>query len=162
MIIIAALAESTSALNNEHDFQVVNDWARATPWLHGLMTWYAGTGAVLFAGLLIAGWWFARRGADPRRMAVALWAALAAVIAVGVNQPLVGVVREERPYVVLPHALLLVGTLGGFLFPLRPRHHGRRGCGRTAAALMAPRTARHPRSTADGLLPRLRGRTLAA
>jgi hypothetical protein len=55
MIITAALAESNGPLNNQHDFQVVNDWARGTPWLHGLMTWYAGTGAVLFAGLLIAG-----------------------------------------------------------------------------------------------------------
>ena len=123
---------------------MVNDWARGTPWLHGLITWYAGTGAMLFAGLLIVGWWFARRGAGPRRMAIAIWAALAAVIAVGVNQPLVGVVREQRPYVVLPHALLLVRTLGGFLLPLRPRHDGRRGRGRTAAALMAPRTARQP------------------
>jgi undecaprenyl-diphosphatase len=117
MIITAALAESNSPLDNQHDFQVVNDWARGTPWLHGLMTWYAGTGAVLFAGLLIAGWWLARRAADPRRMAIALWAALAAVIAVGVNQPLVNSVREQRPYVVLPHALLLVGRSADFSFP---------------------------------------------
>ena len=46
----------------------VNDFARATPWLHGPLVLYAGYGLVVFAGLLVAGWWIARKAGDPVRM----------------------------------------------------------------------------------------------
>ena len=42
-------------------FLTVNGFARSTPWLHGPLGVYAGYGLVLFAGLLIVGWWIARR-----------------------------------------------------------------------------------------------------
>src|SRR6478752_808681 len=70
-------------------FFSVNDFARATPWLHGALGLYAGYGMVVFAGLLVAGWWIARRGADTTTMAAGLFlvnrrlgfiAALAAVL----------------------------------------------------------------------------------
>jgi hypothetical protein len=51
-------------------FGQVNDFARSTGWLHAPMLAYATYGVVLFAGLLLAGWWIARdRG--PRVMAAA-------------------------------------------------------------------------------------------
>jgi membrane-associated phospholipid phosphatase len=102
---------------NRHDFTVVNDFARHTAWLHGFMKLYAGDGVVLFALLLLAGWWIARRSALPRRMAVALWAGIGTVAAVGVNQPIVNAVKERRPYVAMPHTLLLVHRSADFSFP---------------------------------------------
>lgn len=100
-------AAASGPLDNRHDFLVVNDWARHTGWLHGAMTAYAGYGVVLFALLLLAGWWVARRSGDARRMALALWAPIATVVAVAVNQPIVASVHEARPYTVLSHILVL-------------------------------------------------------
>lgn len=102
---------------NRHDFTVINTFARHTAWLHGFMKLYAGDGVVLFALLLLAGWWIARRSAVSRRVAVALWAGIGTVVAVGVNQPIVNAVKEKRPYVAMPHALLLVHRSADFSFP---------------------------------------------
>jgi membrane-associated phospholipid phosphatase len=108
---------SPGPLNNRHDFLVVNDWARHTGWLHGAMKLYAGDGIALFAVLLIVGWWIARRSNDPRRMASALWAGIGTIVAVGVNQPIVNGVKENRPYVTLHHTLLLVSRSTDYSFP---------------------------------------------
>ena len=88
-------------------FLSVNDFARATPWLHGPLRLYAGYGLVVFAGLLVAGWWIARRDGDPTRMAAALWAPLGTLLAVAVNQPIVALVHEARPYDALTGILVL-------------------------------------------------------
>ena len=88
-------------------FSSVNDFARATPWLHGPMSLLAGYGLVVFAGLLLAGWWIARRDGDPIRMAAALWAPLGTLLAVAVNQPIVALVQEQRPHDALPGILVL-------------------------------------------------------
>lgn len=108
---------STSVWNNRHDFQVVNDWARHTAWLHEVMRLYAVDGVALFGVLLVLGWWLARRAADPRRMAVALWAGLGTLVAVALNQPIVAAVHEKRPYQALPHTLLLVSRSADYGFP---------------------------------------------
>lgn len=113
----AVFAASSSPLNNRHDFEVVNDFARRTGWLHGFMTFYAGKGPILLGALLVAGWWLARRSSKPRRVATAFWTALATVIAVAVNQPIVHAVHEQRPYQRLPHALVLVRRTSDFSFP---------------------------------------------
>ena len=77
-------------------FGGMNEFARDTGWLHAPMLAYATYGVVLFAGLLLAGWWVAReRG--PRTMAAALWTGAATLIAVGANQPIVNGVHEARP-----------------------------------------------------------------
>ena len=91
-------------------FLSVNDFARASPWLHGPLTAYANDAVVLFAALLLAGWWIARRGDDQLRMAAALWAPLGTLIAVAVNQPIVALFHEQRPY----------DTLGGILVLATP------------------------------------------
>ncbi|HEY5114657.1 MAG TPA: phosphatase PAP2 family protein [Nakamurella sp.] len=88
-------------------FLSVNDFARSTPWLHGPLVLYAGYGLVVFAGLLVAGWWIARKAGDPVRMAAALWAPTGMLLALAVNQPIVAAVNESRPYASLPDILVL-------------------------------------------------------
>jgi hypothetical protein len=55
-------------------FQMINDVAKATPWLHGIVLGYADYGIVVFAALMLAAWWIARRAADPARMAAVVMA----------------------------------------------------------------------------------------
>lgn len=52
---------------------------------------------MLFAALLIAGWWSARTR-ELHAMAAALWTGGAMLLAAGLNQPLVAAVGEARPY----------------------------------------------------------------
>jgi undecaprenyl-diphosphatase len=111
------MAGSSSPVNNRHDFLVVNGWARHTGWLHGFMSLTAKDGVVVLALLLVAGWWLARRSGTPRRMALALWAGLGALVAVAVGVPISNAVKEKRPFVVLPHSLLLIHHSADFGFP---------------------------------------------
>ena len=85
----------------------INDFARATPWLHRVVEFYASYGIVLFAAILLAGWWTARRRGDARVMAAALWAPAGMLLALGANQLLVAAVDRPRPYTALPHLLVL-------------------------------------------------------
>ena len=92
---------------NTSVFLSVNDFARAIPWLNGPVAAFAGYGLVLFAALLVAGWWIARRDGDPARMAAAVWAPIGVIIAVAVNQPIADLANVARPYSVLPDILVL-------------------------------------------------------
>ena len=98
-------------------FLDVNTFARHTSWLHLVMTGYAAYGVVLFAGLLLAGWWIARRSGTATAMVAALWAPLGMLLAVGVNQPIVADVHEARPYSTLPHILVLATRSADPSFP---------------------------------------------
>jgi undecaprenyl-diphosphatase len=98
-------------------FEHVNAFAKATPWLHTLALDYATYGIALFAVLLVAGWWIARRAADASRMAAALSAGAAVLLAVAINQPIVNTVREARPYTTLPPILVLADRSTDFSFP---------------------------------------------
>jgi undecaprenyl-diphosphatase len=102
---------------NEWLFEQVNELARATPWLHPVVVGYAGYGVGVFAALLGAGWWSARRTGSARRMAAALCAGAATLVAVAVNQPIVDAVREPRPYTTRPHILVLAHRSADFSFP---------------------------------------------
>ncbi len=97
-------------------FDAVNEFARDTPWLHGIAATYANLGVLLFAGLLLAGWWAARRR-DSRAVAAALWAGAATLAAVALNQPLVNAVHEARPYTTEPRILVLTHRSADFSFP---------------------------------------------
>jgi undecaprenyl-diphosphatase len=88
-------------------FLHINDFARATGWLHPLIYGWANYGVVVFAALLLMGWWRARRRADPSVMAAALWAPVATALAVTINQPIVALVAEPRPYTAIPGILVL-------------------------------------------------------
>jgi undecaprenyl-diphosphatase len=50
-------------------------------------------------------------------MAAALWAPAATLVAVGVNQPIVALVDEPRPYTALPHILVLADRSADPSFP---------------------------------------------
>jgi undecaprenyl-diphosphatase len=82
----------------------INDVAISTPWLHGPITASASLGLVLFAGLMVVGWWLAR-GRDDRVMAAALLAPVGAVVAVVLQQPLIQWAGHARPLAVHPDAL---------------------------------------------------------
>jgi membrane-associated phospholipid phosphatase len=96
------------ASGDKGDFTVVNNFARTTGWLHTPLVVYASDGVALFAVLLIVGYLLARSAGRPMMMARALLAGVGVLLAVAVNQPIVHVVNEARPYTQLPHALLLV------------------------------------------------------
>jgi membrane-associated phospholipid phosphatase len=94
----------------------VNDITRHTGWLHGAVRGYATYGVVLFAALLLAAVLLRRSGTD-RALAAAGWAALATLIAVGLNQPLVSAFAEARPYTAHPQLLALASRSTDFSFP---------------------------------------------
>jgi len=97
-------------------FGAMNEFALDTGWLHTPMLAYATYGVVLFAGLLLAGWWIARnRG--PRTMAAALWTGAGMLLAVAANQPIVNRVHETRPYTDHPGILVLAHRSADFSFP---------------------------------------------
>lgn len=98
-------------------FEQVNGFARATPWLHGPAEWFAAYGVGLFAVLLVAGWWIARRAGDVSRVATAIIAGGATLIAVAVNQPIVHAVHEVRPYDALHNILVLASRSTDPSFP---------------------------------------------
>ena len=87
-------------------FPLINEFARDTPWLHPVVIVYAEYAVVVFAALLLAGWWIARRQADLTVLAAAVWAPLGALAAI--NLPLVAAFQGPRPNAVLPDILVLV------------------------------------------------------
>jgi undecaprenyl-diphosphatase len=98
-------------------FLDVNALARATPWLHAPLVLFAKYGIVLFAVLLLAGWWWARGSRDVAAVAAAVWAPIGVLLAVWLNQPVGNAVAERRPYSTLPHVLVLVSRSTDFSFP---------------------------------------------
>ncbi|WP_433320000.1 phosphatase PAP2 family protein [Micromonospora chersina] len=100
---------------NTRLFLEINDLTRATPWLHAPMVGYAKYGVVLFAVLLLAGWWIARRAGDG--MPAAVWAPVGMLLAVAGNQPVVSAVHEPRPYTTLSGILVLADRSPDPSFP---------------------------------------------
>ncbi len=96
---------------------LINDFARATPWLHVPARLFAQYGIVGFAGVLLWSWWLARRIPGPRAMTAALWAPVGAMLAIGLNQPLGRLVAEPRPFTTFPDALVLVSRSTDYSFP---------------------------------------------
>ncbi len=97
-------------------FQAINQLAIDTPWLHGPTRLYAKDGILLFGLLIVVGWWLARsRG--PQVMAAALLTPVATVVAFAVQQLVVMVVDEARPYAVHPGALVLIDRTTDPSFP---------------------------------------------
>jgi membrane-associated phospholipid phosphatase len=102
---------------DSHDFRVVNDFARDTTWLHGFLEFVAKDGIFLLGLALLAGWWLGRRAGSPRRVALAVWSALAALVAVALVQPISSAADEQRPFVTLPHVLQLIAHANDAGFP---------------------------------------------
>jgi membrane-associated phospholipid phosphatase len=97
-------------------FLSVNAFARSTPWLHAPASAYATYGVLVFAALMIAGWWIARRRSS-MTMAAALLAPVATLLALAAQQLVVALVSEQRPYAVLPDVLVLVSRTTDPSFP---------------------------------------------
>jgi membrane-associated phospholipid phosphatase len=86
----------------------INALARSTPWLQPLMAAYATEGGlVVFAGLMLAGWWLARRRTDLAAVAAALWTPVGMLLALAINQPITATFAERRPYMLYPDLLIL-------------------------------------------------------
>ena len=89
------------------DFRPIHDFANSTTWLHGFMSFMAKDGVALFAITLLAAWWVGRRDNDDRKVATAVWAALAAVVALLIMKPIADAAKEARPFVVMHFAPLI-------------------------------------------------------
>lgn len=98
-------------------FDWVNRLQRHTTWAHRFFRLYAKDGIALFALALIGGWLVARARGDLRGVAGAVWAAIAALLGLAVNQWIGGAVDRARPYATHPHVHLLVSRTSDFSFP---------------------------------------------
>lgn len=93
---------------NDELFQVINGFARHTPWLHGPAAAYSTMfGPLLLLGLLVAGWVIAR-GQGPAVMAAAIWAPFGTTLAVALQRPISEVAEQPMPSKSLPHTMTLV------------------------------------------------------
>jgi undecaprenyl-diphosphatase len=80
-------------------YRDVNEFARDTPWAHGVLAAYANwAGLVLLAALLILGWLLARRRADAQQaVATAFLTGIATLLALLANQAIGRAVARTRP-----------------------------------------------------------------
>lgn len=98
----------------------VNDFARHTTWLHGLLAAYAlWGGLVALAALVATGWWTARRRTDaPSAVALAALTGLGALAAMLLNQQLLGpAIARTRPCHTLPHVEVLLSCANDSSMP---------------------------------------------
>jgi undecaprenyl-diphosphatase len=98
-------------------YRWMNRLANRTGWAHGFFTTYAKYGIVLFAGLLCVAYLDARHRADLRGVAGSVWAAAAAVIALGIGQLIGGAIDRARPYETMTGVHLLIDRTTDFLIP---------------------------------------------
>ena len=102
---------------DRHDFNVVRHFANSTSWLHGFMELMAKYGIVFLAIALLVGWWIGRRDDSPRKVAIAVWSALAALVALVLVQPIANAATEQRPFVNHPEVHKLIAHSADFGFP---------------------------------------------
>lgn len=98
-------------------FIAINRLADRTGWAHGIVRFYAKDGVVLFALLLLVGWWIGRTSPAPvLGVSKAVWAGAGALIALAVNQPIGAAVDRARPYTAIANVHLLVDRTKDFSF----------------------------------------------
>lgn len=98
-------------------FRWINRLANRTGWAHGFFTSYAKYGIVLFAALLVAAYLDGRQHDDLRAVAGSVWAAGAALVALGIGQLIGGAIDRARPYEAMTGVHLLVDKTTDFSFP---------------------------------------------
>ena len=98
-------------------FWWINRFATRTGWAHGFFTAYANYGIVLFAALLIVTYLGARYHGDLRALVGSVWAAAAALIALGIGQLIGGSIDRARPYEAMSGVHLLIDRTTDFSFP---------------------------------------------
>jgi len=98
-------------------FRWINRLANRTGWAHGFFTSYAKYGIVLFAALLVAAYLDGRQHDDLGAVAGSVWAAGAALVALGIGQLIGGAIDRARPYEAMTGVHLLVDKTTDFSFP---------------------------------------------
>ncbi|WP_051940458.1 phosphatase PAP2 family protein [Phaeacidiphilus oryzae] len=100
-------------------FRSVTDLARDTRWLNGPLESWTNIGLLVFALLMVLGWWGARKANDPRAMTTALAAPVAVVFAFAVAEVAKKLVAEVRPCRSVPHAFIVEACppLNDYAFP---------------------------------------------
>lgn len=95
-------------MSNDDLFRAINGLARHTSWLNTPARVFATSGGVLlFAALLVAGWWVAR-GHGPAVMAAALWAPVGVLLAIAVNKPVSEGLGWQAPSDSTTHIVILL------------------------------------------------------
>jgi membrane-associated phospholipid phosphatase len=117
-------------------FRAINDFAKSTTWLHGSATFYAAKAGPALLALLVVVAVAACRKRDATSLAKAVWAGLAPLMAVALNQPLVHAFHRQRPFLALDHVLVLAhrSADGGM-----PSDHGTLAGAVLAALLLVDR-----------------------
>jgi len=98
-------------------FRWINDLADTTTWANGALKFYAGSGVVLFAVLLLVGFLLGRKRRDHHAMAASIWAGGAPLVALIIGQSIGRVVDRNRPYNTLDGVHLLLDRTTDFSFP---------------------------------------------
>ena len=98
-------------------FRWINRLANRTGWAHGFFTAFAKYGIVFFGGLLIVAHLDSRLHDDVRGVAGSVWAAGAALVALGIGQLIGGAIGRARPYEAMNGVHLLVDKTTDFSFP---------------------------------------------
>ena len=117
-------------------FRAMNDFAKSTPWLHSSATFYAAKAGPGLLALLVVAAVVVCRKRDTTSLAKAVWAGLAPLLAVALNQPLVHAFNRQRPFLALDHVLVLAhhSADGGL-----PSDHGTLAGAVLAALLLVDR-----------------------
>ena len=89
----------------------INDFARATPWLHSAMLFLSTYALAVYAVLWVGAWWVARRQASPRTFAAVIWAPVGLLAASAVSGLIGPAVGEKRPCRTVPN-LEVIGKCG--------------------------------------------------
>lgn len=98
-------------------FRWINRLANRTGWAHWFFTASAKYGVTLFALLLVVAYISGRQHGDLRTVAGSIWAAGAALVALGIGQLIGGAIDRARPYEAMTGVHLLVGRTTDFSFP---------------------------------------------
>ena len=89
----------------------INEFARATPWLHSVMLFLSTYALVAYALLWVGAWWVARQQASPRTLAAVIWAPIGLLAASAVSALIGPAVGEQRPCRTLPN-IEVIGKCG--------------------------------------------------
>ena len=98
-------------------YRWINRLAHRTSWAHSLFKANAGYGIALFAVLLLVSYLDGRNRDDLSAVAASVWAAAAALAALGIGQLIGGAVDRSRPYETMTNVHLLVDKTTDFSFP---------------------------------------------
>ena len=98
-------------------YRWINRLADRTGWAHGLFKANAGFGITLFAFLLLVSYVDARQHNDVGAVVASVWAAAAALVALGIGQLIGGAVDRARPYATMTNLHVLVDKSTDFSFP---------------------------------------------